>query len=254
MSGSSRRRRISGTGSTSTMRRQPELWLGLPQEGDRTAERRLVTGRRRGALRRLDRRDPEEGRRGDARAALHAPAEGQQLERDQRRQGRAADGRGPDAAGRPGGVRRAYRTRTRRSTLTRGRDRPDRRRDRALPGRRRGLGGLAGALAVVSADGHPLGHEREAGRDARAAARRAHRRFAGRAWRSGRCAPRAPPVADRDHGSGGGHARGARRRHRTAGGARPRRRLRAAGRRGDRRQPGFTGWSCPPPPAGSVPG
>ena len=153
---------------------------GLLQEGDWPAERRLVTGRRRIPLRRLDRRRSEEDRRREPRPALHAPAEGQQLERHQRREGRPADRRRA-GCGRPARRRSTPgRTRTPRSTPTR---RPttvltddETARFRADAG---GLGGLAGTPAVVSADGHALGHERQAGSDARAAARRADRRLAG---------------------------------------------------------------------------
>ena len=91
-------------------------------------------------------------RRRASSAAVHAAAQGQQLERDQRRQGRGADGAGPDA---PGRASRRSRQRTggedRRSTRTSAPvEALDRRRGGALPGRCRRLGRLGAPAAVVS--------------------------------------------------------------------------------------------------------
>ena len=106
---------------------------------------------------------------------------------------------------------------------------PHRRGDRAVPGRRGRLGGLAAAVAVVPQDRDRTGSpSAKQAVDARAPARDAHRGLARRAGRSSRCA-------------GPGRARDARSSDALAdalarlGDARPRRRVRAAGGRGDRR-------------------
>ena len=62
-----------------------ELWLGYYKKATGRPTRQLVRGRRRGVVRRLDRRRPLLARRGTLRPAVHAAADGQQLERDQRR-------------------------------------------------------------------------------------------------------------------------------------------------------------------------
>ena len=105
---SSRAPRSSATGSTRTTR--PRRSCGSATTRRRRAGRGdLVGGGRRGPLRRLDRQRPLLGRRRAVAPAVHAAPQGQQLELDQHREGRPADGRGPDAAGRARGVRAADR-------------------------------------------------------------------------------------------------------------------------------------------------
>ena len=152
---------------------------GLPQEGDRPAEHDWSRSGRRGAVRRLDRRRPKRVDDERARAALHAPAEGQHWSavNVEKVAALTAEGRmrpaGIAAFEAPhDGEHRDLLLRAAETVLTD--DETARFRADAA-----GLGGLAGTLAVVSADRHPLGHERQARRDTRAAAGRAHRRFTG---------------------------------------------------------------------------
>ena len=72
------------------------------QEGVERAERHLRRGARAGALLRLDRQPEARPRRAALPAALHAAAPARALVADQPREGRSADRRRRDAAGRPG--------------------------------------------------------------------------------------------------------------------------------------------------------
>src|SRR5919106_5661700 len=139
------------------------------QEAHRKARDELVRGCRPGALLRLDRRPRERDRRGQVHAALHAAPAGQQLEQDQHRQGREAHGGGSDAGGRAEGVRSPQGGPFRRVLVRteRGAPRGVRAAHPREPGR---LGLLGGPPAGLSPDRGPLGHERQARGDARAAA------------------------------------------------------------------------------------
>ena len=87
----------------------------VPAQGVRPADDHLAGARRRGAVRRLDRRRPQARRRrlGDP---DHAPPRGLELERAERRAGRGAACRGPDAPRRRGGATRGGGPSGRRST------------------------------------------------------------------------------------------------------------------------------------------
>ena len=147
----------------------------------RAAQRHLDRGGRRGTVRRLDRRRAASG------STTRATPSGS------RRVARAATGARStsprsrrlteEGRMRPAGVA-AFEARTADRTgvysYEREVERPDRRRARAVPRRTGRLGGLGSAPGVVPEGGAALGDEREAGRDARAAAGRADRGLAGR--------------------------------------------------------------------------
>ena len=92
-----------------------ERWVGMRPKAAGLPDGDLGAGRRRGPVRRLDRRRPVPGRRRLVHPD-HAPAAGLRVERAERRPGRGAPRRGPDAPGRRGGVRRAAARTARRST------------------------------------------------------------------------------------------------------------------------------------------
>ena len=158
-----------------------ELWLGYHKKATGRPTRDVVGGGRRGPLRRLDRQRPLLGRRRAVAPAVHAAPQGQQLELDQHREGRPADGRGPDAAGRAGGVRAADRGEVGRLLVREpppGGVQPGG--GGGLPGRRGGVGLVRVPAAVVPDGGNVVGGQREAARDAPAAVRGARRGVRGR--------------------------------------------------------------------------
>ena len=126
-------------------------------------------------------------RRRSRRAADHAPSQGQQLERAKRRDRRAPDRRGRDAAGRARRLRGANAGADRDLFLRTRTGCPDRRRNRPTPGRRRCLGRLGAPPAVLSTRGHVLARQREAPRDARTPVRDAPGRLGGRPTGPRRC-------------------------------------------------------------------
>ena len=231
-------RRSCATGSTPTTRPPPSSGSGYYRKatgrpsvaGREAVDEALCVGWIDGIRNRLD--DTR------SRPAVHAAAQGQQLERDQRRQGGGAD-RPRAGCGRPGLA--AFEARTdgedRRSTRTSGRRGVQPTRRPRVPGRCRppGRTGSGGRRRIARAV-HALGRRaRSRRRDARAAARRADRGLArpGRQVGPMRWARESDVTPEIDAALDAAVERPA--------GAGPRRRVRPAGGRGDRRRPGCTG-------------
>src|SRR5579872_4495711 len=146
-------------------------WISQTRDGK--AERHVERVRRRSAVRRLDRWDPEACRRRDLQDPLHAAKADERLEPDQYGQGRRLEESGPDAAGGPEGARGA--------AAEQGGDllvrTADTRAGRALPGpapeEQGGVGVLRGAASLVQEDGRLVHPQREEGRDPFGAPRQA---------------------------------------------------------------------------------
>ena len=163
-----RRRRRSGSASTSAARHE---------DGHH-----LAGGGRRGALLRLDRREAAVDRRGAGAGSASPPRTARSIWSNVNvARVEELSAAGTDAAGRASQAfarRRAERSGVLLARAGR-RAGARRRAGGAVPGAAGGVGVLRGAGAVLPQGGAVVGRQREAGRDAGAAPRRAHRRLGG---------------------------------------------------------------------------